>query len=162
MLCKSLFAYKHQRLCSKIEAGEWSLSAFDSHYRNLIKHDLHDYISGTKSNISNPELREFEKYCSDLIDSLRIAVWAWVTVFSSSLFRTWTRFYVLLQFNARACWPTKYMASDSGILNWAATDPLFLFNRIRFTVLACTQRLSGSWGNLHVLSGMIAGIQGTP
>lgn len=73
MLCRIAYAWQHRSLCSKKQAGEWALQAFDKHWHGLLNTALIEYADGcTNSRISSAILHEFEEYCEGYIKRLRV------------------------------------------------------------------------------------------
>ncbi|MHB0999248.1 MAG: aminoglycoside adenylyltransferase domain-containing protein [Armatimonadota bacterium] len=72
MLCRIVYAWKHRKLCSKQQAGEWALGAFDSHWTELIQSSLDQYAGGFKTHSPiDRQLHDYEAYCAEYLRTSR-------------------------------------------------------------------------------------------
>ena len=63
MLCRIAYAHAKHSLCSKKQAGEWALQAFEERWRPMISAALAEYAEGVTGPAATG-LEEFEEYCA--------------------------------------------------------------------------------------------------
>ncbi len=72
MLCRIAYAYSHQKLCSKQEAGEGAIHVFSQQWHPMIEKALDNYSVGINATDESTEnLLAFERYCAECIDKLK-------------------------------------------------------------------------------------------
>jgi hypothetical protein len=65
MLCRISYAYAHQKLCSKQDAGKWVAQVFPERWRWIIEEALVSYAESTKTmNASSEQLESFKRKTS--------------------------------------------------------------------------------------------------
>ena len=74
MLCRIAYAHANHSLCSKPQAGEWGLEAFEDRWKPIISAALAQYAEGAGSSATSWDLKEFEEYCARYISSLQSQV----------------------------------------------------------------------------------------
>lgn len=75
MLCRICYAHTHRTLCSKRQAGEWAVAAFDACWKPLLATALNEYAQGiSNSALSAETVRQFEAYCAAYLHNLPMAM----------------------------------------------------------------------------------------